>query len=187
MIFNKQTLLSELLDRTHLLGINARPFLRLHNKQLNQKPAKDKWSIAEIFEHLNVTHQVYIDSIVPEINRAADTNQCPEFRSTWLGDWFYERNMPRPDGTIQKIKTPKSINTHEAALDGHDVVNRFLQHQDSIHDIIQHASTKDIEAIKIPFAFTSLLKLRLGDNLRFLVAHNERHLMHAQRIMAEFQ
>ncbi len=73
----------------------------------------------------NISHEFYIESIVPRINRAADA-VCPEFRSSWLGDWVYDKIMPRPDGTIYKMKTQKVFHAKQAVLNGQDVLNRFL-------------------------------------------------------------
>ncbi len=59
MIFNKQALLSELLDRTHLVSFNTQPFLRLPDEQLNKKPSVDKWSIAQVFERQYQSRVLY--------------------------------------------------------------------------------------------------------------------------------
>jgi len=185
-VFNKQNLLSELTDRTELVISNTQPFLRLTNEQLNEKVSQDAWSIAEVFEHLNKIHQIYIKDIVQKINGAADIEQKTNFNSGWLGDIVYEKTMPRPNGTVFKFRTPKLLHPGKNSLDGRNVLERFLQHQDTIHDIISHVSSKDLERIKIPFYFTRVLNLRLGDKLRFIIAHNERHLLQAQRMYARF-
>ena len=181
-VFNKQNLLSELMDRTDLINSNTRVFFRLSNEQLNSRLAPDQWSIAEIFEHLNITHAMYINFILTKITKATDVNTSL-YKSGWIGDLVYDKIMPKSDGTVFKMKAPKTLRPARDPLDGQEVLNRFLQQQDTIYDIIRHVSTKDLQGIKIPFAFTNTVKLRLGDNLRFLVAHNERHLLQAQRIM----
>ena len=63
-VFSKQGLLTELLDRIELIKARTQPFLRLSNEQLNHKPDPAKWSIAEIFEHLNINHNIYIGHII---------------------------------------------------------------------------------------------------------------------------
>jgi uncharacterized damage-inducible protein DinB len=181
-VFNKQNLLSELMDRTDLINSNTRVFFRLSNEQLNSRLAPDRWSIAEIFEHLNITHGIYINFILTKITKATDVNTSL-YKSGWIGDLVYDKIMPKSDGTVFKMRSPKLLRPASDPLDGQEVLNRFLQQQDTIYDIIRHVSTKDLQGIKIPFAFTKAVKLRLGDNLRFLVAHNERHLLQAQRIM----
>jgi uncharacterized damage-inducible protein DinB len=180
--FEKKQFLSRLIDRTELITSNTKSFLRLNNEQLNQKPAPGKWSIAEIFEHLNIAHDIYIRCILSKISKAPEINSST-FKSNWLGDFAYTQIMPREDGTIFRLPAPKKLQPKTNKLDGADVLDRFLQQQDNIQDILQHVANKDLERIKIPFAFTNLLRLRLGDNLRFIIAHNERHMLQAQRIM----
>lgn len=181
-VYSKQSLITELLDRVELVKAGTQPFLRLTDEQLNIRPHPDKWSIAEIFEHLNIIHASYIRSIISRITIAPDV-KTDTFKSGWLGDWLYSTIMPRPDGSVFKMKTLKSLHPGNGNLDGQDVLYRFLQQCDGIDDILRHVSTKNLQKIRIPFASTRFLKLRLGDNLRYLVAHSERHMLQAQRVM----
>lgn len=50
-------------------------------------------------------------------------------------------------------------------------------------DILRHSATKDLRRIRIPFHFIPFLHFSLGETLRFLIAHNERHLLQAQRLV----
>lgn len=184
-VFSKQSLITELLDRTELIKASTQPFLRLTKQQLNFKPSANKWSIAEIFGHLNIIHDLQVRCILSRITLAPDV-KTDHFRSGWLGEWLYQRMMPRPDGTVFKISSPRSAHACREGLDGHDELQRFLQQCDALDDILRHVSTKDLRGIKIPLSFTKFLRLRLGDNLRYIVAHNERHLLQAHRVMKLF-
>ena len=185
-VFSKQGLITELLDRTELIKASTQPFLRLTEEQLNFKPGADKWSIAEIFGHLNIVHNIQIRGILSRITLAPDV-KTEHFRSGWLGGWLYERMMPRPDGTVFKIPSPRSFHASKEGLDGHDELQRFLHQCDALDDIFRHVSTKDLQGIRIPLSFSKFLRLRLGDNLRYIVAHNERHLLQAHRVTKLFQ
>jgi len=181
-VFSKQGLITELLDRTELVKASSQSFLRLTEQQLHFRPAANKWSIAEIFGHLNLVHDIYIRHILSRIARAPDV-KGEHYRSGWLGDWLYGKVMPRPDGTVFKLPSPRSLHASREGLDGQAELQRFLQQCDSLDDILRHVSTKDIQRIRIPLSFTKLLRLRLGDNLRYIVAHNERHLLQAHRVL----
>ncbi|HVM87103.1 MAG TPA: DinB family protein [Puia sp.] len=180
--FDKKTLLAELIDRTEIITSNTRSFLRLEKNQLDYKPAIDKWSIREIYEHLNVINKSYFNNILKRISTAPDVNIL-HYQSGWLGDWIYEKLMPRTDGSVYKINSPKNYRVTLKAQDAFDVLNEFIGHQDAMHDILVHVSTKDLNGISIPFYFSKLFKFRLGDTLRFIIAHNERHLMQAHQVM----
>ncbi|HLK28232.1 MAG TPA: DinB family protein [Puia sp.] len=181
-LFDKQSLLSELIDRTEIITSNTKSFLRLSEDQLNYKPAPQTWSISEIYSHLNITNSAYNSFILKKIKSAEDVsiNHC---QSGWLGDWVYEKLMPRADGSVFKINSPKSHRANITDPDAFEVLNTFLEQQDVMHDILQHASTKDLDRITVPFYYSKILKFRLCDTLRFIIAHNERHLMQAHRMI----
>ncbi len=181
-VFNKQGLITELLDRTELIKASTQPFLRLNEDQLNHAPGPGKWSIAEIFGHLNIYNGAYIRIILSRITVAGDLRQ-ETYRSGWLGEWVYTRTMPRADGSVFKMKASKSTLPPGGAQDGKETLQRFLQQCDMLDDILRHSSTKDLQRIRIPFCFSRLFPLRLGDNLRYLIAHCERHLLQAHRVM----
>jgi DinB superfamily len=185
-VFSKQSLITELLDRVELIKASTQPFLRLTNDQLLSRPIPGKWSIAEIFEHLNIVNAIYIRSILSRITMAPDV-KTETYTSGWFGDWVYAKIMPRADGSVFKIKASKLHCAEIEGLDGREVMLRFQQHCDAIDDILRHISTKNLEQIKIPFSSIRILRLRLGDNLRYLIAHSERHLLQAQRVMAQFR
>jgi DinB superfamily len=181
-VFNKHGLITELLDRTELIKASTQPFLRLTNDALHQSPGPGKWNIVQIFGHLNITHDIYIRRILSRITMAPDVIS-DSYRSSWLGDMIYEKIMPRSDGSVFKLKALKSQTAVPETGDGKEVLESFLRKCDAIDDILRHAYTKDLQRIRIPFSFTRLLSLRLGDNLRYLIAHSERHLLQAQKAM----
>ena len=170
-----------MLDRTELVKASSQLFFRLSDDQLDHRPGPGKWSIAEIYGHLNLTCDYYIRSILPRITLAPD--HLPDrYVSGWLGDWVYDRVMPRADGTVFRIKTLKAYHASGETLDAREVLESFQRKCDALDDILRHAATKNLQRIMVPFYFSRLVRLRLGDTLRIMVAHSERHLLQAQRV-----
>jgi len=66
-------------------------------------------------------------------------------------------------------------------LDAHAVVAEFIQQQEALLSYLKQAQHTDLNAVKIPISIFKWLKLKLGDVLQFLIAHNERHLVQAKR------
>jgi hypothetical protein len=180
--FNKQAFLSELMDRTEIISSNTRTFLRLKGEQLSFKPTPKGWSICEIYSHLNIINEIYNDRILKKISSAPDVS-IPHCQSGWFGDWIYEKLMPRSDGSVYKINTPKNYNASSEKLDAFEILSQFIEIQNVMHDILLHVSSKDIDRITISFYFSKLLRFRLSDTLRFIIAHNERHLMQAHGVL----
>jgi hypothetical protein len=181
-VFSRQGLITELLDRTELIKAGTQPLLRLSDHQLDFTPAPGQWSILEIFGHLNLANDVYIRQILLRITLAPDT-PSDQFRSSWLGDWCYHKIVPRADGSVLKMKTVKSVTPARVAADRKEVLYSFQRKCDALDDILRHASTKDLRRIRIPFHFVPFIHFGLGDTLRSVVAHNERHLLQAQRVL----
>src|SRR5665811_1692313 len=125
-VFSKQGLITELLDRTELIKASTQPFLRLSEDQLNASPGPGKWSIAEIFGHLNIYNSAYIRCILSRITVAPDV-KTETFRSGWIGEWIYRQTMPREDGTVSKKKAVRAARPPAGVQDGKEILQRFLQ------------------------------------------------------------
>jgi hypothetical protein len=179
-VFSRTSLITELLDRTELLKANTKVFFRLTDEQLHHRPAPGKWNIAEIYGHLNLCMDASVRSILHRITKAPDT-KGDEYVSSWLGDWAYSLIMPRPDGSVFRLKARKTRRPDMAKLDAREELEGFQRHCDALDDILRHVAGKDLRGIRIPFLMPRLVRLQLGDVLRFLVAHGERHLLQAQR------
>ena len=186
-VFSRTSLITELLDRTELLKASTQVFFRLTDEQLQYRCAPDKWCIAEIYGHLNLSMDANIRTILSRIAKAPD-HPGDAYVSGWLGDWVYSVIMPRPDGSVFRLKARKTECPPNdlAELDPREALGAFQRHCDSLDDILRHVATKDLRRISVPFVRPGLVCLRLGDMLRYLVAHGERHLLQAQRVMAGF-
>src|ERR1700722_18467287 len=181
-VCSRQGLITELLDRTELIKAGTNTFLRLTEEQLTCPPAPGQWNIVQIFVHLRLANDVYIRNILPRITLAPDT-PSDQHRSSWLGDWAYEKIVPRADGSVFKMKTAKSVLPVKPNEDLREVLHNFHRTCDAMDDILRHSATKDLRRIRIPFHFIPLLHFSLGETLRFIIAHNERHLLQAQRLV----
>jgi hypothetical protein len=83
------------------------------------------------------------------------------------------------------MKAPKFLHPSTSKLDGAAVLEKYMHQLDEFDHILELSQYVDLQKVKIPFSFTKLFKLRLGDNLRFIVAHNERHLLQAQQLLKQ--
>ena len=182
--FNKKNMLSGLHDRVEVIRNNMQPFLRLPDEYLVRRPSPVKWSVAEIFEHLNIMHGTFLHSIGKCMSNAP-INGREVFTSGWIGNWIYNKMMPRPDGSVFKLKTPRKFNAAVTPLDPRRVLDTFMKQLDEFDHVLELCHYIDLQKIKLPFAFPRGLRLRLGDGLRFIVAHSERHLLQARNTLEQ--
>ncbi|NBC18619.1 MAG: DinB family protein [Bacteroidetes bacterium] len=153
-------------------------FDTLTEAQLTWKPAPDVWSIAECVEHLIVMGRLYYPRIAEAIERAdTATGTPPPHRPTLMGRLFYW--IVRPGGL--KVKTfglfkPKPMAVNAGTGD------RFLRQQDELLDLLHRAAAVDLNSARFSSPLSSLIRFNVGDGLRVMVAHQQRHLQQARGV-----
>jgi DinB superfamily len=149
--------------------------------KLNFKEEPTSWSILECLEHLNL----YADFYLPEIEKQIANNKTNRengiFKSGLLGNYFVNA-IQLKNGTIKKIKTPKDKNPINAALTT-ATVDKFLKQQNLLINLLHKAKNIDLTKTKTAISLTKLIKLRLGDTLRFFIYHVERHVWQAENVL----
>jgi len=179
---NQQQMLSDLQRRVQE-EIN---WVREHLKDcsdalLQQRPAPDKWNALECFEHLNRYGDFYL-STFQQVLQQAGPRRREEFKPGWLGNTFANMMAPQ-DGVVKnKTNTFKSKNPIGEGIT-REAIDKHLQQQEQLLKILQEAQGKDLQQ-KMPTTLP-LLRLRLGDGIRFYSNHVSRHLLQAQRAMSE--
>ena len=148
---------------------------------LNWKPNPTTWSVLDCLEHLNIYSRFYIPHIQKQMQQAKPINQ-QKYNSSWLGDYFVKTLSPNNQ---KAMSTLKRLNPIHSSLDADTVITNFLHYQQHFLENIQTAEKIDLTSIKIPLEFMPMLRLRLGDVFRFLVAHEQRHILQANRVLEQ--
>lgn len=155
----------------------AEKFSNLPDDVLNRKPAPNAWSILECLEHLNLYSAFYL----PEIEKHLRNNSGhpkSSFKSGLWGNYLVKMVIPKEGG--KKMKTFKSMNPEGSTLN-RDVLQVFMESQQDLANYIEMANAADLNKAGIAVTFTPLIKLKLGDALRFMAYHNQRHVQQALR------
>lgn len=140
------------------------------------KPSADGgWSIAQCIEHLNSYGLYYIPRL--EKGLAARSDEAGHYKSSWPGNYFTKMMEP---GSGKKMKAFKD-HIPSADLDAHAVVAEFLAQQERLLHCLRRAQHTNLNRVKIPVSIASWLRLNAGDVLRFVIAHDERHIQQARR------
>ncbi|MFD2517808.1 DinB family protein [Salinimicrobium flavum] len=149
---------------------------------LNYRTAPASWTALECIEHLNF----YGDYYLSEIGKQTDTSPFPAeeiFKSGRLGNYF-AKSM-RPGQESRKMKTLKSSNPLGKVI-GKEVIDHFIEDQNKILDLLKKAERVSLTRTKTGTSIAGWIKLRLGDTLRVVIYHNQRHLLQAQRAVQSF-
>lgn len=174
--------LETLRDQTEEIRNTVSSWERLPESTLLSQPEPGSWSPVQCLDHLNG----YGDFYLPHLESAlsAPTGNAREFHSGWLGNYFANSMEPKPDGRPKSKMKAFARHVPPPQPDAQAVVAEFLRQQARLLELIDRARTADLNARRTPLSIASWLKLKTGDVLRFLVAHNRRHLAQAERALA---
>lgn len=173
-----------LLDKTDQVLSSAMAFQALTFEQLCQHPQKNSWSIAECLQHLNL----YGDYYLPQISAAfIDENKWQSldttFKSGWLGDYLANQVLPQEGKKLVKMRSPDHMKPKLSTIH-EDIVTQFIEQQKNYKEIILRVDKYNLNKRAIRLSIMPIMRVNIGDILRFCVHHNIRHIEQAQRAYA---
>jgi uncharacterized damage-inducible protein DinB len=153
------------------------------HQQFAQKPAPDAWSANQCLQHLNSYSNYYL----PQLEKAfaGNNGQKPaqQFTSGWLGGYFTRLLQPPAAGApVKKMKAPANHTPH-TTLPSHQVIAAFIDNQEKLLQLINNAASVNLGTTRVPISIARFIRLRAGDVLAFVVAHQMRHVAQAERAL----
>lgn len=156
---------------------DVQDFKKLSTDQLNLRESDDSWSILECIEHLNRYGDFYIPEMEKQLKKHVHFAKAEKFKTGFIGNYFARTMLPGS----KKIKTFKSMNPIGSELTA-TVLDKFIQQQEKLLELLETASKSDLNKIKTSISISKLIRLKLGDTLRVVIYHNQRHVGQAKRI-----
>lgn len=153
-------------------------FLHLSSDELNRKSNPESWSAAECFQHLIFTKGLYLTHF-SDISKTESGNGMDSFtykHSFWGKLILYFVN-PK---TKIKSKTTASFNPSNSKVD-RDVVKKYLEQHDQFTNAISGMKYLDLKRLRMTSPINSKIKYNLGDTIRILLLHDQRHVQQAER------
>ncbi len=152
-----------------------------------QMPAAQSWSANQCVQHLNSYGRYYLPLLEKAFQTAKQKSITDNqtFKPGLLGGWFTRMMQTPPSGIPnKKMKSPPK-HTPQGILPSHQVISEFIDQQERLLQLLQHAGSVDLHSAKVPISIATFIRLSVGDVLSFVVAHNQRHVQQAQRAIAE--
>jgi DinB family protein len=174
--------LSELMAEAEQLRhrVNA-SFSSLSTEQINWKPSEGQWSIAQCLEHLILLNEPYF----PKIERILAGEYSPSLweRMPLLPTYFGRVVLAAVEpGGKQRFKARPSFVPRSSPIDT-GIVARFSAHQADLIRLMEASAKLPIDKIIITSVVSPFVTYSLWDAYRILVAHEQRHLQHAEGVM----
>ncbi|MGH9883731.1 MAG: DinB family protein, partial [Pyrinomonadaceae bacterium] len=178
-------LLQTITAETEKINEDARQLIAgLSEEQLNWKPAADRWSIAQCFDHLAVTSQEFDPFFTDAIERGRQkwpVSGAVRYRPTWLGGWLINQLLPE---ATRKVRTPKVFRPSDASAI-HGAFEKFLRQQEVFLRFVGEAAGLDYNKTRLRSPASPLLRYSLADAFVMTVVHGRRHLSQAGRVRKE--
>ena len=181
MKISNKALIADLLDRTQANLNVTTGFINLDANTLNTKPTPDSWSILECIEHLNRYGDFYLPEIDHRIKTGIKADANAVFKSGWLGNYFAESLKPKEN--LNKMKTFRDMDPINSLLHA-STLTKFVDQQKQMIQLLNRAIPIDLTRTKTSISISNWIKLRLGDTLKVVIYHNERHIEQAKRVLA---
>ncbi len=149
--------------------------------QLDFRPGRNKWSILEVFDHMNTLMSQYFPAIETHIRELKDAGVKSDepFKPTWFGNLFIWFILPE---NKLKVKTIRRFQPRSQNLSKEAVLNRFNELTAQLERFIIESDGLPLNGKKIQSPASRLVRFTLGEVLWLLTAHNHRHVLQIRRI-----
>ena len=157
-------------------------FGQLSPQQLNWKPAAERWSVGQCFDHLLTSNKGYFP-IIDEVlkGRKQSVWESMPLLPDLAGKLLIKSLDP---ANTRKIKAPKRFQPAQSDIRA-SVVNDFVDQQTQIAEKMKATAHLDLEKIVTTSPVTSAITYSLMDAYRIIVVHEHRHFQQAKRVTEE--
>lgn len=164
----------------------AREIAALPGASLLKRPTPDAWNVLEVFEHLNLSSGVYVRGLEDVFTRkAASHRPNNEFVPGLLGGWFTTGLEPKPGGAIKwRMRTMKMFDPARNEGATLDSITRFIDLCSRLLVLLEKARTTDLNKLRVISSLGPIVRFKAGDAFRFPIAHQRRHFLQIERILA---
>ena len=183
--YNRDTLIENLLDQTEIVLKKAIEWQLIPHSTFALRPSSESWSANECLQHLNSYGRFYLPAIESVLSRSEKRESSTQFSSGWLGNYFTKLMMPGTDGKPStKMNSPKD-HAPKTIIESRLVISEFIDQQEKLLALLNTAKKFDLNAVKVGISIAPIIKLKLGDVFRFMIAHQVRHILQAERALAK--
>ena len=152
------------------------------DEQFNAAPGENRWSMCQCIDHLVVTGDKLlerIDSAIEKAHRDGRYGRGP-FRYGAVGEWITRSFTLEGLKSGRKLPVPGAYRPN-AGRAVENVLSEFQVLQDNLVERVEASSGLDLVRVRITSPANRLIRLSLGQWLRGIAGHQERHFDQAWR------
>ena len=153
-----------------------REFAGLDDTQLNGRPARDKWSIAQCLDHIVVSNETYYPAFESLINRKYRRSFWQIFNP--FTNIAGKKGLELLKAGKTKLKAPRIFEPSKD-VEIKNIVARFVAHQQKLGMLFDKLENAGVMDRVISSPVTSMLTLKVGDAINIIIEHELRHYKQA--------
>lgn len=152
---------------------------------LRHPPDPDSWSVVQILDHMNTAGWLLLTSLEDAIEKHQKNGPFgePPFQYGVVSRWFVRTMRPSSGWTIPAppVFEPSAPET----LYSNEVIEEFCALQTQFAECVGHADGLDLRRIRVASPAIPLFRISLGAWFEATIAHEERHLEQARRVLRD--
>jgi hypothetical protein len=148
---------------------------QLEYLQIGWRPPEGGWSIGQVFEHLILTDQPYLELIPPLLEKAQRGDAA--WKPSMMGGFITRAVSP---GTARKIKARKGFQPGPEPRA--NVIDEYIEVRERLLPLIEQAKGVDLNKASMKSPVMGLIRYNLGDAFMILTKHTQRHLQQIERV-----
>ena len=130
---------------------------------------------------MSIATNVYVKNLSELLENGDTKPAIEEYKGGWMGRYLEKSNLPKQDGELKnKLKTFKWMDP-DNQFERDEIMDEFILAHQKFIELIKQSEVVNLDRTKIQTAIP-MLKLRLGDAYKFLLAHTKRHVVQLHRI-----
>ncbi|MEO8073234.1 MAG: DinB family protein [Acidobacteriota bacterium] len=155
-------------------------FGELSFEQLNWRTSDESWSIAQCFEHLVITNEIYFENIQKVADGTHQNNFFSKIPFVTDITGAIMKKVLSPEWS-KKMKTLKMFKPSYNDI-SENILEDFSKNQNRLISLMEATKDLDIRKIKVAEPIGAAVNLRLVDAFEVLVVHEKRHFNQAKRV-----
>ena len=167
------------LDQQKYLEEKVQP---LDEEALRWRPGPKRWNVFEVVEHLNRFADHYLPKFDEIIERPKKLKKRNSYRSGPIGEYVVKIVKPVNGVIVNKANSPRRANPFLRQLD-RSVFDTHIKQQKDLREILDSARHLDLGRNRIPIVGANWLRFNLGDSLRIMIHHAERHYVQLDNLV----
>jgi len=143
-------------------------------EQLNWKPEAKKWSVGQIMQHLIKLNEAYMQPVKDNLSSIDELDLDSErmYKNGYIGTFLI--SLMGPESNI-KLKSSEVFLPQDDPIEA-ELKEEFCHSIKSVNDLIDDVNGVDLAELKINVPGNKLMRIRLGDAIKLIVEHMQRHV-----------